>query len=191
MAKNLFVNCCIRPRSRTLVLAKYLLENLGEDFDEINVADGGFKPLDADLLEKREEKSEIEDFSDDMFNAAKQFAAAETIVIAAPLWDLSFPSYLKIYLENVLVTGLTFTYEKGVPKGLCKAKRLYYVTTAGGDISLDFGFSYVKAIAENFLGIDKVRCFSAEGLDKNGNDVEKIMREAKEKIRSYIEGAEK
>ena len=94
-----------------------------------------------------------------------------------------FPSCLKIYFETILVSGVTFTYQSGRPEGLCRAKRLYYVMTAGGMPSPDFGFSYVRALAETFFGIPEVKCFHAEGLDVIGNDVQHILQEAKEKIR--------
>lgn len=184
MDKVLFVNSCVRNSSRTLDLAKTLLERLKCDCEEINVTDGKIKPLDSAALEKRTEKIIKGDFSDGIFEQAKKFARADVIVIAAPFWDLSFPSFLKIYLENVLVAGVTFTYKNGVPEGLCKAKKLYYVTTSGGMITVDFGFSYVKALAENFFGIPLVTCCYAEGLDVKENDVQSIMNKAKESILS-------
>ena len=37
------------------------------------------------------------------------------------------------YFEQINVLGITFVYTpEGYPKGLCRAKALYYVTTAGG-----------------------------------------------------------
>lgn len=144
------------------------------------------KPLDLKVLNERTEKIRSADFSDSMFAPARQFVEAETVVIAAPFWDLSFPSSLKIYFENILVSGLTFTYQSGRPEGLCRAKRLYYVTTAGGILSPDFGFTYVRALAETFFGIPEVKCFRAEGLDIIGNDVARIMQDAKETIRREI-----
>lgn len=182
MNKLLFIDGCVRKNSRTLALAKHLLKVLGEDYDEVNVTNGDFKPLDGVLLQKRTENIEKNDYSDGAFDCAKQFLSAEKIVIAVPFWDLSFPSFLKIYFENVLVSGLTFVYENGRPQGLCKAKTLYYVTTAGGYISVDFGFSYVKALAENFFGIRNVVCFKAEGLDVKYSDADAILKTAKEQI---------
>lgn len=183
MEKILFINACVRPESRTLVMAKCLLEYLGNDYAEVKVTNESMKPLDLKVLNERTEKIRSADFSDSMFAPARQFVRAETIVIAAPFWDLSFPSCLKIYFENIMVSGLTFTYQSGKPEGLCRAKRLYYVTTAGGFISSDFGFSYVKALAKTFFGIPEVKCFSAEGLDIIGNDVARIMQDAEKMIR--------
>ena len=130
------------------------------------------------------EKRKHHDYSGDEFRFAKQFASADTIVIAAPFWDLSFPAVVKIYFENITVSGITFEYSKeGRPTGKCQAKKLYYVTTAGGYIEKNnFGFEYVKAIAENFFGINDVRFFAAEGLDIFGADIQAIMDEAKKQI---------
>ena len=84
---------------------------------------------------------------------------------------------LKQYFEQINVLGLTFTYsDAGIPQGLCKAKKLYYVTTAGGPvISDEYGFGYVKALAKIFYGIAEVYQIKAEGLDIIGADVEKIL----------------
>ena len=69
--------------------------------------------------------------------------------------------------------------EKGEPKGLCKAKKLYYVTTAGGTFfPQEFGFGYVKSLAENFYGIGDVELVKAVGLDIVGADPDKIVEDA-------------
>ena len=117
-------------------------------------------------------------YDDPLFSLGRDFANADTIVIAAPYYDLSFPAMLKQYFEQINVLGVTFTYsDAGVPKGLCKAKSLYYVTTAGGSIiSDDFGFGYVKALANTFYGIEEVHQIKAEGLDIVGADVEAILK---------------
>ena len=118
-----------------------------------------------------------------MFRWARQFSEADVIVLAAPYWDLMFPAKVRAYLEEVTVAGITFQYnEDGIPQGLCKAKRLIYVTTAGGPIIYNFGFEYVKALAQGFFGISDVRMFKAEGLDIQGADVNQIMERAKNEI---------
>ena len=76
--------------------------------------------------------------------------------------------------------GITFKYtEEGAPVGLCSAKRLYVVSTAGGVyVPEKFGFGYIKALAQNFYGIQDVRLIQATGLDIIGADVEAILSEA-------------
>ena len=94
-----------------------------------------------------------------------------------------FPAVVKNYFENITVNGLTFAYsENGIPYGLCKAKRLIYVTTSGGPIIYNFGFDYVSALAKNFYGIKEVCCIKAEGLDVYGANVAKIIEDAKQSI---------
>ena len=115
-----------------------------------------------------------------MLRWAVQFAQADTIVIAAPYWDLLFPTMVRAYLEAITVSGITFFYnEQGIPQGLCKAKKLIYVTTSGGPIIQNYGFEYIKALATTFYGIENVEFVSAEGLDILGADPDAILRKAK------------
>ena len=173
----LFVNACVRRQSRTLRLAKRLLNNLNGDIKEVRLEEVSFHVVDEAFIERREFLKNTGKYDDPMFDLAKDFANADTIVIAAPYYDLSFPAMLKQYFEQINVLGLTFTYsEAGIPKGLCRAKNLYYITTAGGPIlSDDFGFGYVKALANTFYGIKDVYQIKAEGLDVIGADVDSIL----------------
>lgn len=188
MEKILFVNACVRENSRTLDIAKIVLEKLNNAYTEVNLQKTDLKPLNRESLDIREKLILQDDFSDTMFSLAKDFAAADEIVIAAPYWDLAFPALLKIYLEQITVSGITFRYAKGVPQGLCRAKRLIYVTTAGGIIYDNFGFEYVKALAQKLYGIGEVLFFKAENLDIGGNDVNDILRRAKSDAEKILRG---
>ena len=178
--KILFINSCVRDDSRTAELAHHLSDCLNGEICEVDLYAENLSPLDGKGLAKRASH----DYSGDEFKYAKQFKDADVIVIAAPFWDLSFPSVLKIYFENITVAGITFEYsEQGRPVGKCNAKKLYSVTTSGGYVGKNnFGFDYVKALGENFFGIEEVRFFSAEGLDIFSADIKKIMDDAKAKI---------
>lgn len=179
----LYINCCVRKESRTNRLAKYLLSKLGGEYDELKLSETNFQPLSDKILEKRTELAVNGDYSDPMFGLAKQFKEADTVVIAAPYWDLSFPAVLKTYIENIMVSGLTFRYtESGIPKGLCRAKKLYYVTTSGGPLDPTFGFGYIKAAAEGMLGLKEAVLVKAEMLDIIGADVNSILESAEKEI---------
>lgn len=180
----LYINACVRAGSRTAELSRYLLSKLDDDIQEVKLSGYDFPAVDEQFIERRSMLAGKGDFSDIMFDAAKAFSCADTIVIAAPYWDLSFPALLKRYLEIINVVGLTFAYnEEGMPVGLCRAKKLCYVTTAGGYIVSDeFGFGYVKALAENFYHIPEVYQIKAEGLDIIGADVHRILENAKNDI---------
>lgn len=173
----LFINACVRKQSRTLRIAKRFLENFHDDIKEVRLEDVRFPIVDEEFIKRRDALKNTRKYDDPMFDLGKDFANADTIIIAAPYYDLSFPAMLKQYFEQINVLGLTFSYsESGMPKGLCRAKRLYYITTAGGPILSDeFGFGYVKALANTFYGIEEVYQIKAEGLDVDGADVDKII----------------
>ena len=91
---------------------------------------------------------------------------------------------IKNYVENINIPGLAFQYdEEGKPIGLCNAKDLIYITTAGGKIVSDeYGFGYIKELAQKFHGIKNVHYIEAEKLDIIGANVEEILQKAEEKI---------
>ena len=173
---TLYINCCVREESRTDRLARAVLQKLGGNFTERKLYKETLRPLDKETLKKRTALIESGDYSDRMFDCAKQFASADTIVIAAPYWDLSFPALLKTYFENIYITGIVSEYdENGLPHGLCKANDLYYVTTAGGPYDPTYSYGYVESLAKNFFGIPTTHLVKAEMLDIVGNDAEEIL----------------
>jgi len=182
----LFINACVRDDSRTKRIADFLLKHLNDEIKEVNLEKENIIPLNSKTLDLRTKLIENQNFDDPIFNYAKDFAKADTIAIAAPFWDLSFPSSLKCYIEAINIIGLTFAYSpEGIPYGLCKAKSLYYVTTAGGPIfNTEFGFGYIKSLCSNFYGIKDIYCIKAENLDIIGSDVENILKKTEEQILS-------
>ena len=180
----LYINACVRKDSRTNELAQYALSRLQGEVKEINLNSEEITPLYQNKLTLRDDLIKNKDFDHPMFEYAKQFANSDTIIISAPYWDLSFPAILKTYIENINVNGITFSYsDKGYPVSLCKAKKLIYITTAGGPIiSNEFGFGYIKALAENFYGIKDIVYIKAEGLDIYGANTKEILEKAKKDI---------
>lgn len=183
---TLFINACVRANSRTKKMADALLSRLGDEVTELRLEDIDFPLVNEDFLRRRDALIAFGSLDDPMFAMARQFAAADTVVIAAPFWDLSFPAALKQYFEQINVTGITFRYtEEGFPEGLCAAERLYYVTTAGGAFfPEEYGFGYVRALAENFYGIRDCRLIKAVGLDIWGADEEAILAACEKEIAS-------
>ena len=190
MKTILFVNACVNQEtSRTQRLADAVLDKMLEEaaaageqaqVEELSLVDAGIEGLDEETLAFRSERSAAKDFTHELFAPARQFREADEVVIAAPYWDLSFPAMLKAYIEQLCVNGLTFSYsEEGIPVGHCLAKRLTYVTTAGGYLgAYNMGFDYVAAVCKLYFGIEESRCISAEGLDIWGNDAEAILASA-------------
>lgn len=179
----LYINACVRQDSRTERLAEALLKQMADDIQQVRLEDITFEVTDQAFIDKREQLIEEGAFDHEMFALARQFASADQIVIAAPYWDLSFPAALKQYIENVTVNGITFVYTpEGIPSGLCKAQKLYYVTTVGGDYAPDeYGYGYIQAIAGGYYGITDTKLIKATGLDIIGADVEEILTQCIER----------
>ena len=180
----LFINACPRPDSRTRELAQHVLSKLDGNVEKLRLFDEQISPLDMKGMEERDRAVRSGDWDAPILRYARQFAAADTIVVAAPYWDLLFPAVVRAYFEAVTVTGVTFRYTpEGFPAGMCRAKKLIYVTTAGGPIGeYNLGFDYIKALATLYYGIPEVKCFTAEFLDIIGADVPAIMAKAKEAV---------
>ena len=182
MSELLFVNACVRgARSRTLALARHFLTEYekshpGDRVTELNLMEERLEPQYPEVLAERETLWNAGRLEEPMFAPARQFAGADRIVIAAPFWDLSYPAILKIYLERISVTNLTFGYDDaGNSVGLCRAKRLLLITTRGGNFSLpetawmESGARHLQALCAMY-GIPDFQLLCAEGLDDVRND---------------------
>ena len=108
--KLLFVNGCISQRgeeSRTLVLARSFLDAWQARHPEAEVetvepeALLALKPFAPEMLNDRDALAGIRCFDAPVYDLARQFRAADRVVVAAPFWDLTFPAALRTYIEYI------------------------------------------------------------------------------------------
>ena len=92
---KLFVNACVRRESRTLRLAGAVMAGDRQAYKEIRVPEINFPRVDEAFIEWRNGCVARADYASPIFDLARDFAAAEEIVVAAPFWDLSVPATLK------------------------------------------------------------------------------------------------
>lgn len=200
MSEILFVNACVRGgRSRTLKLARHFLSvyeksHPADRVTERDLMAERLEPQYPEVLEARDALWAAGRLDEPMFAPARQFAAADKIVIAAPFWDLSYPAILKIYLERISVTNLTFGYDdQGGNVGLCKASKLLLITTRGGNFSLpetewmEMGARHLQALCAMY-GIPEFRLLCADGLDDVRNDKEALLAQAMERGTELAKG---
>ena len=187
--KILVVDACMRGEmSRTRRLYESLLDDQANDHEVeiLKLAEEELMPLSGEDTEIRAELVNAGAFDHSMFDYANQFKNADCIIIAAPYWDLSFPSVLKVYFEHISVTGITFGYEGADCVGYCKAKKLIYLSTCGGFLQGEhLGASYVKALGGMF-GIREFEEFAVEGLDIDQTQVESLIVSGIERMLSEI-----
>ncbi len=185
MVKVLYIDCCIRrEESRTRVLAERFLSALrskeGYQLEQLCLMDEPLAPLSEGFFAQRERLLAEDKRDHPRFRYAHQFSQADRVVMAAPFWDLGFPALLKLYVENICVDGVTFGADENGTFGLCKASRLLFLTTRGGDYRdspFEMGARYLEALCD-FWGIPRFDVVSADGLDLGKEPVRTILDRA-------------
>ena len=122
-----------------------------------------------------------------MFALARQFRAADAVVVAAPFWDLSFPAALRTYIEYISANGLTYHYEADGCHGDCRAQQLVYLTS-GGDVEREdsLGVLYWRQLTAMF-GIPQFDYVFAGGVDLDPAKAPELVAAAAETARRLAE----
>ena len=114
-----------------------------------------------------------------------ELQAADTIVIATPIYNFGPPSTLKTWADLVARAGTTFRYTATGPEGLLTGKTAYLAIASGGtQVGSDYDFmSRWLTFFLGFLGITNVSIVAADGIMGEGGE-EKIIaaKEAAEKL---------
>lgn len=170
MHKSLvIIDACVRQAdSRTLRIAEPILEALCPRFGNVyryNLPKmRGLAPITPKSFAERG-AGKIPAWA---LKAARRIASADTIVIAAPFWDMGIPAVLKCFLEQVSLFGITFDDNGKTCVGLCKGAPVLFVTTRGMDIRTgsvrEQASPYLKALA-SLWGLGKVTTIAATNLD--------------------------
>jgi FMN-dependent NADH-azoreductase len=99
-----------------------------------------------------------------------ELEAADTIVLAVPMYNFSIPSTLKAWIDHVARRGRTFKYTEKGPEGLLKGKKVVVLTARGGVYSngapaavYDFQEPYIRTVL-GFLGLTDVTFVHFEGI---------------------------
>lgn len=183
----LFVDACLRDGSRTERLARMWLERRAYEGEllTVSLAELDVNPLEAvgpNTISAYSAAVAGGIYDHPMFEYAKAFARADEVLIAAPFWNYGLPALLDCYLELVCTQGLTFDVdETGAYASLCRARRLTFVSTAGGaapDPCDDHAFGKVRTLATRFWHIPQIEYVAAWGLDGPGADVEALLADA-------------
>lgn len=121
-----------------------------------------------------------------------ELEAADTIVLAVPMYNFSIPSTLKAWIDHVARAGRTFRYTEAGPQGLLGGKKVYIVTGRGGVYSgesaarsFDFQEPYLRAVL-GFLGLDDITLIHVEGLKLGPEAAQSGLERARQTIRDIV-----
>ena len=166
MKNIIFIDACMRAGSRTKRIAARIIEELSGRYciETIRLGEADYPVVDNRILEERNNGTVPKAHAE----LAGRIAAADRIVIAAPFWDMSFPSALKVFFENMSLFGITFDSNDKECYGLCKAEKVMYITTRGMDIStgdpLEQATPYIRALS-HLWGWGELTVISAQNMD--------------------------
>lgn len=101
-----------------------------------------------------------------------ELQAADTIVIASPVYNFGPPATLKAWADLVARAGTTFRYTATGPEGLLKGKKAFLAMASGGTpmgSEIDF-MSRWLVLFLGFLGISDVDMVAADGIMGEGGE---------------------
>ncbi|ELB2281974.1 FMN-dependent NADH-azoreductase [Vibrio alginolyticus] len=183
---------------KSSILGDYSQSNkLVEDFiknvdqDKLTVRDLAANPLPvldfavATALRATEDLSQeqqaVVDLSDTLIEEVK---AADTLVIAAPMYNFTIPTQLKNWIDLIARAGVTFKYTENGVQGLIEGKKAIVVTTRGGihkDSPTDNVTPYLRTVL-GFVGITDVEFVYAEALNMGEDAAARGISEAQSQL---------
>src|ERR1700688_3468157 len=99
----------------------------------------------------------------------KDLKQADEYVFGVPMHNFSIPSTLKLWIDQVVRVGKTFSYGETGPKGLLTGKKDTLLLASGGEygkgssmVSYDFVTPYLLTVL-GFIGITDVTIIAASG----------------------------
>ena len=175
--------------SQSNKLVENFIKNV--DQDKLTVRDLAANPLPvldfavATALRATEDLSQeqqaVVDLSDTLIEEVK---AADTLVIAAPMYNFTIPTQLKNWIDLIARAGGTFKYTENGVQGLIEGKKAIVVTTRGGihkDSPTDNVTPYLRTVL-GFVGITDVEFVYAEALNMGEDAAAKGISEAQSQL---------
>lgn len=102
---------------------------------------------------------------------SNEFLSYDFYLISSPMWNFTIPYHLKHYIDVIMQPGILFQYTANGVEGLVKNKKMFCITTRGGDYSngtymsqFDFQEPYLRSIF-GMAGIVDISFINAQPMD--------------------------
>lgn len=119
-----------------------------------------------------------------------ELLAADEVVIATPIYNLSIPAVLKAWIDQIVRFGRTFAAGSNGFQGLLQGKRVRVLVASGSDFrptgalgGYNFLEPYLRAVL-GFIGITDVQFVYAHSLNDGNPSREASLAEAKASVHS-------
>jgi FMN-dependent NADH-azoreductase len=150
-----------------------------------------FSPSDGRTAEQRE----ILGLSDELIG---ELESADEYVIGVPMHNFSVPSTLRLWIDQVIRAGTTFSFASGAPEGLLKGKKATVLVASGGVYdegtamaSFNFVEPYLRTVLA-FIGVKDTNFINAGGtavLNQGKVDRQDFLAPHLQSIRSQFQAA--
>ncbi len=189
MKKLLYIPVNSKPESmstsRTVgreFVSSFLAKNTDYELEELDLYKEDIPELNYRLLKSRAELvsgAEYEVLSqkdkkavDRVNELCDQFISADIYVIATPMWNVSFPSILKRYVDCIIINNKVIKVSPEEVIGLLDDKKrdMVYIQSSGGVYPKIFGGKFNHGVdyfhdTFKFLGINKFEKILVQGVD--------------------------
>ena len=116
--------------------------------------------------QRNSQQAELLKLSDSLIAELEQ---ADEYVFGVPMHNFSVPSSLKLWIDQIVRAGKTFSYGDGGPKGLLAGKKATFLIATGGVYgagtamaSLNFVEPYLRSVF-GFIGVTDTAFLTAGG----------------------------
>jgi len=150
-----------------------------------------YTPNDARTPQQRE----VLALSDELI---AELESADEYVIGVPMHNFSVPSTLRLWIDQVIRAGRTFSYASGTPEGLLNGKKATVLVASGGVYdagtamaSYNFVEPYLRTVLD-FIGVKDTNFINAGGtavLNYGKVDRQEFLAPHLQSIRSQFHAA--
>lgn len=146
-----------------------------------------------------EELSAIQEGSLGAFNKSREaLTAADVVVFAFPLWNLTIPAALQSFIDYTYGAGYSFKYnEQGQLVSLMTDKKYIVLNARGGIYSTpqanasEMSVNYINAVIGGVYGMEKIDEVIIEGHASNPAGAEQIIADGLEKVKAAAQNLAK
>lgn len=136
------------------------------------------------------EQSQLLALSDSLI---AELELADEYVFGVPMHNFSVPSVLKLWIDQIVRTGRTFSYDGGTPRGLISGKKATFLVATGANYAPQTPFApynfvepYLRSVF-GFLGVTDATFLTAGGTSalSHGADRASFLRPHLEAVQSH------
>lgn len=203
MKNILVVKANDRPDGVSTKMYETFLENLDQARSAVETFDVYAQPMpyigqtlfdsfakmaaDQPLNEKEQELMSVRQ------DVMDKFSAADTIVFAFPMWNLTIPAALHTFIDYIFQAGYTFSYNPdGSMNQLLADKDIILLNARGGVYSGDMSamessVTFMEKVFGGMFGMNIAEEIIIEGHNADPSKTEEIINEGMEKVKALAQ----